>query len=909
MAQRHNHFSVGSNNTVRPSPFAVSLAALTCLAGTTGSLAQSTGGAGAGAKAGTHKSKPPMAASQPAQAAAPEGSAPAMRDPMGGTPKNAAADQTKVKVDSDNMLVDLHVNDEDLINILQMLSMQSQKSILTSKSVSATVTANLYNVTFYDALDAILHINGFGYIEKGNFIYVYTLDELESIAQAQRARVHKTIRLTYLNAIDAAEFVKPLLSEGGQIKTNGKTPDFQINDNKPGGGEDYTLGATMEVVDFQENIDEIQKVVAELDIKPAQVLVEATVLQTTLNESNAFGVDFSILAGDFSFGDFTGAGGPLKAIDGLISGKGKSVGAGAGDVPITKGRGLASTPGNTAGPADIKLGIVQGDVAAFLRALDEVTDTTVISNPKILALNRMPSRVLVGRKVGYLSTTSTDTATTQTVQFLDTGTQLYFRPFVSPDGTIRMELKPQVSTAVIRDAKDSTGSSVTIPDQDTNEIVTNVMVRDGQTVVLGGLFRDSTQAAKRQVPFLGDVPIIGAAFRGHDDTIERTEVIFMITPTIINDQILIAQGDRAKSSLERIRTGSREGLLPFSRDKMTGMMNVEAERLAADGKTSKAIWKLQQSLNMNPAQPEARALLERLSGERSIWPSRSMLEEILHAEVASKAKGSAHNTPGNGAGQPLADQSQQASVPLTGGHNQPSPRDDTSTVASAQPMPGEDAEMQEPIFPTGEGFSPQNQNQTQPESNPAAPENAARESANPEGAQPAGMTDADQNPSDPTAAPTDNQMNSEQPAPAAEGDEPADPSTSGAQATPANPAKQQDAKTQAANTNPGNPASGAYNASGRKGYANHANPSTTTGANGDRPILAKINRDFTPATTAGEATNPVFQMADQDPSDLSYGLNFSFFWVNYRWPGFPIFGADLPTITTQVPADDAEPNK
>src|SRR5262249_23249315 len=137
------------------------------------------------------------------------------------------------------------------------------------------------------------------------------------------------------------------------------------------------------------------------------------------------------------------------------------------------GTGVVGTAGNTAGPATLKVGIVSNDVAVFMRLLDEVTDTTLLSHPQIMALNRQAARVLVGRKVGYLNTTSTDTATTQTVEFLDTGTQLYFRPFVTNEGMIRMELKPQVSEAVIRDTKDATGAAVTIPDEITNELVTN----------------------------------------------------------------------------------------------------------------------------------------------------------------------------------------------------------------------------------------------------------------------------------------------------------------------------------------------------------------------------------------------------------------------------------------------------
>jgi hypothetical protein len=253
--------------------------------------------------------------------------------------------------------------------------------------------------------------------------------------------------------------------------------------------------------------------------------------------------------------------------------------------------------------------------------------------------------VLVGEKVGYLSTTSTETATTQTVEFLDTGTQLYLRPFVSDDGFIRMELKPQVSTAEIRTVTDSGGAAVTIPDELTNELVTNVMVRDGQTVVLGGLFREATTATRRQVPFLGDIPILGIPFRGHDDATERQEIVFLIKPTIVNDQVLIDQADRALATVERVRTGARKGLLPWSREKLTAMYNLEAERLFTQGEYKRALFKVQQSLSLNPLQPDAIQLRERLVGEKSKNPHTSTLREIIDGELQKVIDQDAdHNT-------------------------------------------------------------------------------------------------------------------------------------------------------------------------------------------------------------------------------------------------------------------------
>lgn len=606
----------------------VTVATLLLAAGSSMSLAQNT--QGQNDPLATPFASPEMRPStQPTQ--------PPVPDAKGGKsgknqkqPKQPTSPTSKVRVD-ENAIVDLHVNDEDLANVLEMLSIQSHRNIVASKDVSARVTANLYNVTFFEALDAILNINGYGYVEDGNFIYVYTREEIAKLEDEARVKVSKVVRLNYLNAIDAAEFVKPLLSEEGQIKTPGKTVSFPSLGETPIGSDEYANEAMLVVIDFEENVAEIESLVRQIDTRPAQVLVEATILQTQLNEANAFGVDFSLIA-DMEFNEFVGIGGPLQSVNSLIGGK-ATTGGSLAHPADEGGSGIASTVGNTAGPGGLKVGIVSNDVAIFMRVLDEVTDTTILSNPKIMALNRQPSRVLVGRKVGYLQTSSTDTTTTQSVEFLDTGTQLYFRPFVTNDGMIRMELKPQVSEAVIRESNGIGGGAVTIPDEITNELVTNVIVRDGQTIVLGGLFREATETARRQVPFLGDVPIIGSAFRGNDDTTERNEIIFLITPNIVNDAAIEEYGTRAIDAVERTRAGAREGVLQWSRSKMSANKNIEADRLAKAGDTQRALWLLDNSLRLNPQQPDAIAMRERLGGAaRRPWPSNSLLEEIMHGE-------------------------------------------------------------------------------------------------------------------------------------------------------------------------------------------------------------------------------------------------------------------------------------
>lgn len=555
--------------------------------------------------------------------------APAAPQPQRQAPNAADLERLAGAVRVDEFeLVDLHVVNEDLGLVLQLLSIEARRNIVASRNVVATITADLYGVTFHEALSAILEVNGLGYVERGEFIYVYTAEELAEIRASERARDARVIRLEYLNAEDGKRFAEPLLSEGGAITVPDASADFNIPDEAPTGKDSYASGAMLVIHDYMDHIDRIESLLRQLDTKPTQVLVEATILQAEITEDNAWGIDFSVLA-DLDFSDLAS---PLNAVNQLISGD--------GGVPADgEGRAITSSVGNTAGAGGLKIGVIDNDVAFFLRALDEVTDVTVVSKPKLLTLNRQAARVLVGTRVGYLNTTTTETATTQSVEFLDTGTQLHVRPFVSSDGLIRLELKPQISAASLRDATTSQGQRVTIPDEDTTEIVTNLYVRDGQTVVLGGLFTESTTSSRNQVPGLGNLPLIGGAFRGHEDRTTRAEIIFLITPTVMNDAVLTAQGAEGEQMLERTRVGTRRGLLPWSRQRQVGQLLIDADRLVQADQHAEALLKIQRALALEPRSPDALVMREQLVGTRELWPSRSLLEAIANSSRSTSVTG------------------------------------------------------------------------------------------------------------------------------------------------------------------------------------------------------------------------------------------------------------------------------
>jgi len=559
---------------------------------------------------------------------------------------------------SETELVELHVRDEDLSTVLQMLALQSERSIVMTQNVSGTVTANLFRVSIFEALDALLYYNGFRYITEGDIVYVLTADEVAAIEAAKQERVAEVIELKHMTSSDAAAFATPLLSrDGGSIQALGSTSDYNNTGSGPVGNDSYAGKSIIVIFDYPGRIDMIRSLIQRLDTKPSQVLVEATILQSAITEANAFGVDFAFLA-NLEFSQFTSFGGPLSVVNTIISGggSGTGTGGGAGGGGMDPGMGGAGTGGGTAIPADnqgfalntniggvdgaggLKLGVVADSFAAFIRLLDEAGDTTIISNPKVLTLNRQAASVQVGRRVGYLSTTTTDTSTSETVEFLDTGTQLRFRPFVTGDGYIRMELQPEVSNPIIRTVSDSTGNIRTIPDEDTSKLSTNVLVRDGNTIVLGGLFVERTAATRRQVPFLGDIPVLGAAFRGQEDTTDRSEIIFMITPSVVEDGELAMAGEKGMSYVKNVRAGAREGLLIWSRERQSSQLLVEAERFAAQGDTEQALEKVKRALALNPNQPEAIELRSRLMNKSPMWPSRSLLDEIISDEAARRAE-------------------------------------------------------------------------------------------------------------------------------------------------------------------------------------------------------------------------------------------------------------------------------
>ncbi len=526
---------------------------------------------------------------------------------------------------------DWHTRDMDLRAALTLLSKQGRKNVIATKEVNGKVSADLYGVTFKEALDAVLRSSGFIYEEKGNFIYVYTAEQYEKMKAADRKMAIQTFRLTYVTANDAKVLVTPALSKDGIVALTSPAAIGIAPSKTDTGGNNLATEDVLVVRDYEENVRKIREIIAEIDIKPEQVLIEATILQASLTEDNALGIDFNVLAG-ISFGGVGSVSGVPAGTTGENVIKGPLAGSALNQaIPFSATRTDFAANVPTGG---LSFGLVTNNIAMFIRALESVTPTTVLANPKLLVVNKQRGEVLVGRHDGYLTTTVTETVATQTVQFLDTGTRLIVRPFIGKNGYVRMEIHPEDSTGTVKLV-----GTTALPESTTTELTSNVMVRDGRTIVIGGLFREETTAGRSQVPVAGNIPVVGALFRSTNDHTKRDEVIILITPHIIKQGPDEIAGEQAKNDIERHRVGARNGLQWWGRNRLANLYMRAVRHEMSEGEVDKAEWNLALALSLDPQNPEAIQAKERLSGnaywsdERRVSNVRYTIDQMIMTEL------------------------------------------------------------------------------------------------------------------------------------------------------------------------------------------------------------------------------------------------------------------------------------
>jgi type IV pilus assembly protein PilQ len=372
--------------------------------------------------------------------------------------------------------ITLNIKDIDITEVLKFLSLKRRINVIAGKDVSGPVSVNLYDVPFTIALQAILRSNGFTYHQQDNIIFVTRVSEPSDRAPRSVPPTMQTFRLNYANIPETAEMVQNLLSPSGKMVI---------------GKESKTLLVT----DTSETVERVAQLLKLLDDKPRQVLIEAKILEVTLDRSSTLGINWEVLFGR------NGLGGRLGRV-------------------LTQG--FATSPA-TAAPG-LFFSVVDTDFSILLSALQERGDVNTLANPKVLTLDGKEAEILIGSKLGFRVTTTTQTATLESIQFLNVGTQLVIRPSISNDGYILMHVHPKVSDGVIQAG---------LPSETTTEATTSVLVKDGTTIIIGGLIREREEEIINQVPGLGSLPVLGPFFRSRKETKKKTEIAVLITPYIV----------------------------------------------------------------------------------------------------------------------------------------------------------------------------------------------------------------------------------------------------------------------------------------------------------------------------------------------------------------------------------------
>jgi type IV pilus assembly protein PilQ len=452
--------------------------------------------------------------------------------------------------------------DMPITDALRMLAQMYEKNIVPSASVDGIVTVtNLYDVTFDEALQAILGTHK--YESKGNFIKVYTNEEY--MADDDRFENYM-FTLYYINAEEAEKLATALLSEFGTIAATTSPPDEMEAGTS---GDTLAVHDRLVVKDYPDVIESIREMLSEVDVEPMQVLLEVTIMKAQLTETAEFGIDWSNIPGV------------------ELSNRGVDFQGGV-----------------------LEIGVTIDNITGLITASEQVDDLALLANPKILALNKQAGKLIIGDEEGYQDTTTQNQSgsTTQSIAFLESGTILEFRPFIGKDGLIRMELSPEQSSSFF------TGPLQNIPNKTTTNIVTNVLVKDGQTIVLGGLFQEETTLGFSQVPVLGDIPLVGELFKGETDTSQRTELIVLITPHIIvsPDQV---DGDDRMEDVLRMNQEMRQNLIWLSRARLDECRYADAVRLYTNGEPEKALAKLNSPFNIKRNYLEEIRLKERIIRE------------------------------------------------------------------------------------------------------------------------------------------------------------------------------------------------------------------------------------------------------------------------------------------------------
>lgn len=458
-------------------------------------------------------------------------------------------------------LISLDLKGLDILDVLKLLSQQSNLSFIAGRNVTGRVTLFVKDVPLWDAFELIVAANDLAYERRETIINVMTGRDYELLygEKFQDPKAVEAIALKYAKAVTVATVLNQVKSNVGRVivdepsntvilldlpakveqmrtliqKLDAQTKTFvwemqygKVKDVQEKVQQALTPNVGTLQIDERTNklivtdspsvIEQIDGMVRAFDTKTRQVLIEAKIVQVTLSDKYTMGIDWTTVRRNLD-SDLRGN---FDALGDILGG-------------AAKGFTLKYRAGGMA-------------ITALLELIQTYGKTDIISSPSITVTDSEEAKILIGTKEAFVTTTvvtpgTGPTTTAEQVTFVDVGVNLTVTPTIKPDGFVQLKIRPEVSS-VERELKTSQGN--TIPIVKTSEAETHVLLKSGTTIIIGGLIEDRVETSQDKIPLLGDIPLLKYAFRSNVDTMKKTETIIFLTPYVVSgDEPLLQMAD------------------------------------------------------------------------------------------------------------------------------------------------------------------------------------------------------------------------------------------------------------------------------------------------------------------------------------------------------------------------------
>jgi type IV pilus assembly protein PilQ len=398
----------------------------------------------------------------------------------------------------------LNFQDIEVRSVLQLIADFTGLNLVASDTVSGSITLRLQNVPWDQALDLILKTKGLDKRQIGNVLLVAPADEIaarekleletsKQIAELAPVRLD-IIQVNYAKAADVVELIRAdeeLISSRGFVSSDARTN-------------------TISVRETSEKLDEIRRLVSTWDVPVRQVSIEARIVRAQTNVAENLGVRWGGAAYDVSGDNVFSVGGSQNAVEEARQA------AGGTNNTITFPDALA-----------VDLGVTGQGASSFAIALESDGQAEVVSQPRVVTADRQTAKIKSGEEIPYQEASSSGATS---VSFKEAALALEVTPQITPDDKIIMDL------VVNQDSRGEVTAG--IPAINTNEVTTQVLVGNGETVVLGGIFQSEVTTTTTKTPFLGDIPYLGRLFKRTEHVDERSELLIFITPKIIKSDLI-----------------------------------------------------------------------------------------------------------------------------------------------------------------------------------------------------------------------------------------------------------------------------------------------------------------------------------------------------------------------------------